>query len=65
MKAIDALSIEKIDIQCWNGASVVSIVFDSLHIFISELLDSLLPIKNGYIMVGGGGGAVPWVGINF
>ena len=47
---------------CWNGASVASIVSDSLelHIFISELLDNLLPIKNGYIMgvvvvVGGGG----------
>ena len=35
-------------------SSVVSIVFDSLHVFISELLDSLLPIKNGYIMGGGG-----------
>ena len=30
--------------------------FDSLHIFISELLDYLLPIKNGYIMGGAGGG---------
>ena len=61
---------------CWNGASVVSIVFDSLHIlhiFISELLDDLLPIKNSYIMGGGGGGGgAPfpwgrrhWVGINF
>ena len=41
---------------------IVSIVFDNLHIlhiFISQLLDYLLPIKNGYIM-GGGGGAVPW-----
>ena len=44
---------------CWNGASVVSIVFDSLHIFIIELLDYLLPIKNGYIMGGGGGGISP------
>ena len=34
--------------------SVVSIVFDSLHIFISDLLDYLLPIKNCYIMGGGG-----------
>ena len=30
---------------CRNGASVVSIVFDSLHIFIRELVDYLLPIK--------------------
>ena len=40
---------------CWNGASVVSIIFDSfhiLHIFISELLDYLLPIKNVYTMGG-------------
>ena len=43
---------------CWNGANVVSIVFDSLHIFISELLDYLLPIKNGYMLGGGGGGGV-------
>ena len=62
---------------CWNGASVVSIVFDSLHIlhiFNSELLDDLLPIENSYIMggVGGGGGGAPypwgrrhWVGIHF
>ena len=41
-------------ISVLDGASVVSIVFDSLHIlhifFISDLLDYLLPIKNGYII---------------
>ena len=64
--------VKKDRYPCWNGASVVSIVFDSLHIFISELLDYLLPIKNGYIMGvcvcvcvcvcggGGGGGPFPW-----
>ena len=58
LKTIDALSTED-RYPCWNGVSVVCIVFDSLHIFISELLDYLLPIKNGYIMDGGGGGTIP------
>ena len=44
--------------QDWNGTSVVSIVFDNQLIhkatFISEVLDYLLPIKNGYILGGGG-----------
>ena len=66
MKTIDAISRQN-RYPCWNGVSVVSIVFDSLHIFISELLDDLLPI-NDYIMDGGGPfpwGRRHWVGINF
>ena len=72
LKTIDAISRQEINIRVGMVQRVVSIVFDSLelHIFISELLDYLLPIKMVSGGGGEGGGTVPWgrphwIGINF